>query len=216
MKPWMKILMWFGLGGAVGFFAGQQIGYNKAKKEDEEIVNDAYDRGKNDGAYDMIDSLKYGVKENVAREFGYIPPEEEDAEMPMDPPEMPDEDEPAEPFSTDPMPFHPTMLVPEIVTEEQFCDRLDLDEELILWYELDDVLYDVKDQKPLGPEDQANSIGLGAVHEFYSTVGGIKDEVFVINEALGTRYRIQRIEDAFIDAVDGGAGPEEDYEDGTE
>jgi hypothetical protein len=216
MKPWMKMLMWFGLGGAVGFFAGQQIGYNKAKKEDDEVVNDAYDRGKNDGARDMIDSLKTETMRCVARELGYITPEEEDAEMPMDPPEMPDDDEPVEPASTTAMPFHPTMLIPEIVTEEQFCDRVDLDEELILWYELDDVLYDVKDQKPLGPEDQANSIGLGAVHEFYSTVGGIKDEVFVINEALGTRYRIQRIEDAFIDAVDGGAGPEEDYEDDTE
>lgn len=33
MKMWMKALVWLGLGGGIGFFAGYQVGYNRDKKD---------------------------------------------------------------------------------------------------------------------------------------------------------------------------------------
>ena len=228
MKPWMKILMWFGLGATVGFFAGQQAGYNKAKDEDEAIINDAYERGKDDGYNCTFEGSMKQLNEQVAQAknslrqfseaYGYsedpgVPIDEEDAEMPMEPPEMPDEcDEETTEINTEELPFHPTMLAPEIVTEEQFASRDDLNEELLLWYQLDDVLYDCSDQKPMGPEDQATSIGVGTLNEFFAGPE-VKDEIYVINETYASKFRIQRIEDAFMDAVDGTAGPDEDDDD---
>ena len=41
MKPWMKALVWLGLGGGIGFFAGMQVGYRQGKTEMADAVEDA-------------------------------------------------------------------------------------------------------------------------------------------------------------------------------
>jgi len=45
MKLWMKALVWLGLGGGIGFFAGYQVGYKRAESNLQEIrerVNEGF------------------------------------------------------------------------------------------------------------------------------------------------------------------------------
>ena len=114
MKPWMKALVWLGLGGGIGFFAGYQLGYNKDKSEitaaygqqltqDQHRMKDSYDKEMHnmrvhyEQVLDAIRSYKgWGDEEPVVNDIP-TPDPEEDPEMPMDEPEMPedvlDEDE---------------------------------------------------------------------------------------------------------------------------
>jgi hypothetical protein len=41
MKLWMKAMVWLGLGGGIGFFAGWQFGEKRARKEAQEDMEDA-------------------------------------------------------------------------------------------------------------------------------------------------------------------------------
>lgn len=264
MKPWMKVLMWFGLGGSLGYVIGKRFGYTKAKKEDEEIVNEAYDRGLHDGnplngfadkVQELKDNLGYlfpepdernvnedaiqglrakgnPVDEYAGDEFHMVDipendpivevltpvhPEgeddeswepvedEEDAEMPMEEPTMPDDG------IGDIPQFHPTYTAPQIVTQEEYDSRGDLDEKVLIFYEGDEVLYCTEDQKPMGEEDQYSTIGIGTLNEFHAGPGAAKDEIYVINETYG-RFKIIRVDGAFVDEVDGIAGPEDDDE----
>ena len=278
MKPWMKVLMWFGLGGSLGYVIGKRFGYIQAKKEDEELVNDAYARGVQDAdpihqfadkIRELKDNLGYtfpnpdvqnvnedtlqgrvlsfpesmmvGVqdppdvpegaiqglraKSNVFDEYAGdgihmvdipeddpivevltpVHPEgddEDDAEMPMDPPIIDDGDI---------VQFHPTYTAPQIVTQEEYDARGDLDEKVLIFYEGDEVLYCTEDQKPMGEEDQYSTIGIGTLNEFHAGPGAAKDEIYVINETYG-RFKIIRVDGAFVDEVDGIAGPSEDDE----
>lgn len=112
MKPVLKALVWLGLGGGIGFFAGYQLGYNKDKSDiiasydhqltqDQRRIKDSYDtemrnmRAQYEEALDAIRSYK-GLDDEPATSDIMAEPEE-DPEMPMDEPEMPedvlDEDE---------------------------------------------------------------------------------------------------------------------------
>lgn len=297
MKPWMKVLMWFGLGASLGFFVGQRAGYNQAKREDEQIVNDAYTKGFSDGSEEGNPFAKLGRRfAETAKNFGYIPrkdpetgevdavpanweelqqqnlremqndmeaakkarentgdilqgrkmsdiesasalfddpPEipadviatvvdpngedEEDAEMPMDEPVMPDDgiEMPMGIDEGDPngdigvVQFHPTYTAPRVVSHEEYDSRGDLDETTLIFYEGDEVLYCTSDQKPMGPEDQYSTIGVGTLNEFHAGPGPAKDEIYVINDTYG-RFKIIRVDGAFTDEVDGCAGPSDD------
>ena len=114
MKPVLKALVWLGLGGGIGFFAGYQLGYKKDKAEIEAAcdnrltrdrlrMSDSYDKTMHDmrnqyeEALDAIRSYKgWGDEEPTIGDI-QTPDPEEDPEMPMDEPEMPedvlDEDE---------------------------------------------------------------------------------------------------------------------------
>lgn len=240
MKPWMKFLVWFGLGTALGAAIGEQVGYNKAKHEDEVIVNDAYKRGRADEAYkDLghdVDLDKY--QERICKIYGfpdsqeqYVDPpqlvtnEDEDAEMPMEEPVIPepeneiagarangnpvDEYAGKEFHNGDIQQFHPTYTIPVIVDEEVYESRGDLDEKVLIYYEGDEVLYCVEDQKPIGEDEQPCLIGIGTLEAFRVGPGEPKDELFVVNETYG-RFKILRMDDAFADAVDGTCAPDDD------
>ena len=259
MKPWMKVLMWFGLGGIVGYFAGSQIGYNSAKHEDEEIINDAYRRGRIDAInpeapviYDVKELTEEDVKdimtieeyqEMMRKKYGYPDPEwryidnpaaqseDEDVEMPMDEPIVPEPEnegvhvvshEEVHPDGTtirygtiegpgDISQFHPTFLDIRVVDEAEYNTRGDLDEETLLFYEGDEVLFNCRTQEII-PDDEYNAtIGVATLEGFRVGPGPAKDELWVINEN-NCRYHIMRIEDAFTDAVDGNCAPTDDDE----
>lgn len=133
--------------------------------------------------------------------------DDEDPEMPMEepivpPPPMVDADIPQP---------HMTHFDPEIVSEEEYFNNGDLDEERLIFYELDEVLYNTTTQSVINEEDYPNCIGYGTLGEFRANpTQPVKDTVFVVNRTAGTRFRIDRMEEAFADAVDGNCPPEED------
>ena len=98
------------------------------------------------------------------------------------------------------------------MTEEEYDSRGDLEEKVLIYYEGDEVLYCVEDQKPIGEDEQPCLIGIGTLEGFRVGPGAPKDELFVINETYG-RFKIYRMDDAFTDAVDGNCAPEDDDED---
>ena len=222
MKPWMKILMWFGLGSVVGYFAGQQIGYNKAKKEDEAVVNDAYIHGQKD----MRDSLNEDFVNRMREEYNWTPmsedvPMDEDAEMPMEEPVIPYAFDELDADDIQDIPdgvpvFHPSFSAPVIVTEDGYEEAGNqdppLDEEVLIYYEGDEVLYNTSTQSIIEDGDIPGSIGVGTLYEF--RVGGEppKDVIYVVNETYGTRFKIYRSDEAFAAAVDGNCAPDEDDE----
>lgn len=232
MKPWMRILMWFGLGVGVGFFAGQQTGYNKAKKEDETFVNEAYTRGQNDAYHkndiaarisrreelsaDAVDAMTYAMMTYAGDEEadkvldeGGVDPIGEDEEW-LEEPVMPEDSADADTVDSYIPQMHPTHMAPELVTEEEYDQRQDLDEERLLYFEGDEVLYNSRTNTILTDEDIPNAIGYGYLTEFRAGVGEPKDAIYIINEVLGTRFRIERMDGAFCDAVDGTMPPDDD------
>ena len=62
MKPWMKALVWLGLGGGIGFFAGMQVGYRQGKKEMADAAQEAENRMKRNILY-MVDRHNREMKE---------------------------------------------------------------------------------------------------------------------------------------------------------
>ena len=221
MKAWAKILMWFGLGAGVGFFAGQQFGYNKAKKEDEGVINEAYAQGHKDGynyLADLSEVKPVPVTEAIEMYRGEDEPdtiidgpvepngEEEDSddEEWLEEPMMPDETDFHIPQQ------HPTQMSAELVTEEEYDNRGDLDEEHLLYFEGDEVLFNTRTNTILTDDEVPNAIGHGTLMEFRAGPGDPKETIYVINEVLGTRFRIERMDDSFCDAVEGSCPPDED------
>ncbi len=277
MKPWMRILMWFGLGTALGYCAGKQVGYTKAKREDENLVNNAYERGKADLFKDttqefdeiasqyrienpdiqqpatyvghratntesaMIDTQYYPdvdddrlarladiprqieMAQRAAKRWEPDPDPDDEPDMPMDEPAIDDldnleagyvttMDDPNDPDVSNIQPFHPTFIVPRIVSEEEYDNCGDLDEKTLIYYEGDEVLYCVEDQKPIGEDEQPALIGIGTLEAFRAGPGEPKDELYVVNETYG-RFKIFRMDDAFADAVDGTCAPDDEDDD---
>lgn len=243
MKPWMRILMWFGLGTALGYCAGKQVGYRKAKVEDEQLVNNAYERGKSDLFKDTMQEFndiasQYRIenpdiqqpvvyerheltKEDVQKIEDW--PAEDDAEMPMDEPAIDDldnmeagyvtaMDDPNGPDVSGIPPFHPTFIIPQIVSEEEYDKCGDLDEKTLIYYEGDDVLYCCEDRRPIGEDEQPALIGIGTLEGFRAGPGEPKDELYVVNDTYG-RFKIIRMDDAFADAVDGTCAPDDEDDD---
>lgn len=229
MKPWMRILMWFGLGTALGYCAGKQVGYTKAKREDEGLVNNAYERGKSDLFKDTMQEFndiasQYRIenpdiqqpvvyerheltKEDV-KDIENWPPED-DAEMPMEEPAIDDLDN----LDASDIPqFHPTFVIPRVVSEEEYDKCGDLDEKTLIYYEGDEVLYCCEDRRPIGEDEQPALIGIGTLEAFRAGPGAPKDELYVINETYG-RFKIIRMDDAFADAVDGTCAPDDEDDD---
>lgn len=249
MKPWMKFLMWFGLGGFVGFFAGQQVGYKKGNADACASFNvepATIYKVEEIGQGEPVDIQSVEEYQKSMREkYGWPDPEwqvvgqpgtDEDAEMPMDEPIVPEpenegtgdiihgrkmsdiesasalfDDPPTIPVNDIPQ-FHPTFLDIRVVDKSEYDNRGDLDEENLIFYEGDEVLYNCRTQQII-PDDEYNAtIGVGTLEAFRVGPGPAKDEIYVINEN-NCRYTIQRMDDAFTDAVDGNCAPTDDDND---
>lgn len=194
MKPWMKILMWFGLGAGIGFFAGQQVGRNQAEKEEFQDEQQAtYEQTE---ISDIIDEY-LGAQDKEIEEEPEMPTPEEitiDADIPQ---------------------LHPEHLVPEIIGEEEYNANIwQYDLENLIFYEMDEVLYDETTQSIIESPDHV--IGIGTLFEFGGDPNNPVDTIYVKNDTYGTLFRIDRVDAAFCDAVDGTCGPEDDDEDYSE
>lgn len=108
--------------------------------------------------------------------------------------------------------LHPTQILPEIVTEEEYYrNEWEFEEERLVYYEGDEVLFNTATQTTIDyPE---NVLGVGTLSEFRAGPGEPKETIFVVNEIFGTRFRVDRVTEAFCDEVGETTGPEDDLPD---
>lgn len=223
MKTWVKIVIWFCTGTGIGFFAGYRVGQNKAYKEidammaeeddecesvEEARANEALHQYRGD--ISSVEGINYAgpcdprpVETDMdGDELASVP--EEDPEMPMDIPTIDDEEPHVVPQ------LHPTQLLPKIVSEDEYYrNPWEFEEEKLVYYELDEVVYNSTTQSIVEYPD--NVLGVGTLYEFHIPPNEPpKEVIFVINEIFGTRFRIDRIDAAFCDEVDGNVHPEDD------
>lgn len=236
MKAWMKVLMWLGLGGGIGFFAGYQIGGHTARK-------DAFEEGYSSGKHDLFVETIHeacdgmaGIAEasaNAAKaieqyrgEIGLhdIQPETEDDETlwsftPSEEPEMPEEPPVIgdEAEIEDIPELHPQHMTQRQVTEEYFYSNPNnFDQEDLLYYEGDDTLYNKDTRKAIDKKDEIDEVlGIGMLTNFHMK-GADLGTIFVENPTMGMLFRIDRVEDAFGDILSGVVTEEIDEEDDTE
>lgn len=79
MKPWMRILMWFGLGTALGYCAGKQVGYRKGKTENQYLIDKSYHQGRADGQLLVSEELNEFNK--IASQYRATPLSPEDIQF---------------------------------------------------------------------------------------------------------------------------------------
>lgn len=201
MKTWMKILMWFCLGSGIGFCAGLRVGENRGRAEAEQY----YDPDEDDQIENIREELDeyrgdiHTVKgiDEILRETAT---DEEEPEMPTEADLVIDPDIPQ---------LHPTHFVPEIISEEEFnLNPWQFDIENLIFYEMDEVLYNESKQEPIQvPEDL---IGIGTLFEFNGNPNNPVETIYVKNDTYGKIFRIDKLDAAFCDAVDGSFPPEDD------
>ena len=261
MKPWMKILMWVGLGFGLGFFAGERVGSRISEKEIEQVRAEAAkayglaDAESLSRALELAKNSVYGLTSakfdkmtsETARSRYYEAAKAmndyrgdtdgdkcapvpsgiqtvEEIDMVLRKPATDEEDIPEmvtaeeleqmqETLDDDRganiRQLHPTHILPEIVSEEEFYQNLwEYEEEKLLWYEGDEVLYNATTQSII--EQPENVIGEGTLYEFRAGVGEPKDTIYVINEIYGTRFRIDRLDGFFNEEVDRNIHPDDD------
>ena len=205
LKPWMRAVLWLVLGGGVGYFIGEQVGERRtAKAYDEErnLLNERVDKAidKVNKAIDENKCVKKAIKEYLG-DKNYAELTEEDI------PDMPTEDDIS--IDEDIPQLHPTMLTPELIGEEEYNANIwGYDLENLVLYEGDDVLYDETTQNIIQDPDYV--IGVGTLAAFGGDPNNPVDTLYVKNDTYGTLFRIDRVDGAFCDEVDGQIHPEED------
>lgn len=211
MKPWMKILMWFGLGAGIGFFAGEQIGEHNAKKQ-QQIVPVTV----KEAAESATDAVKNFQEAIGYYRTGHVTDEEMAEIMEIEDPEAPDIDpndewvdaqlkidEDCEEQPEVVIPLHPSHIIPVIVTEEEFeRNEWGFEEEKLVFYEGDETLFNTETERVIGDPDSI--VGIGTIpFAFRNGPNDILDTVFVVNKLAATRFRIERVDANYNDPVSG-------------
>lgn len=209
MKTWMKILMWAGLGGGIGFFAGYQVG-NKRNENAQMDERPAYEEGYNQALRDSGLIKPEETWEDIKKEMedyrggdsdgdAVTVISDDDPPMVEEPPVIGDEEDIEE------IPeLHPQHLIPEQITEEEYYDNpWGYDQEQLVYYELDEVLFNKDTRKALKKkDDQDQAVGIGMLFNFYLKDGETLDAIFVKNDTMGVVFRIDRMEAAYTDEMD--------------
>lgn len=227
MKPVLRALVWLGLGGGIGFFAGWQFGEKRAKKEALDTLNektneirdrlmedknrniaelkDRYEkerkemRAQYEAAVDAVRSYKGYDGDTDGDSATVIVPEEE-PEMPMDEPEMPEDvlDEDEDEEEEIPQ-LHPQDILPHAISKGEFLENRDGYDIVDLdYYTDDDVIFDPKAEEKWTHPEQLLGIGWKTL---FISAKGLRDvvEVYIQNDTMETLYKITRIDDSFAE-----------------
>ena len=208
MKPWMKVLMYLGFGTVVGYFVGDRMGYKRG-----------YEAGVNHEQW--VESKREAINSETEKKAGEALQEyrQQDGDNPepewvreaeeniAEEPEMPTEEEIQ--IDSDIPQLHPTHLTPEIIGEEEYNANIwQYDLENLIFYEMDEVLYNETTQSII--ENPDDVIGIGTLFEFGGDPNNPTETIYVKNDTYGVLFRIDRLDAAYIDAVAGMAGPREE------
>ena len=229
MNKALKVIMWLGLGGGIGYFAGRQVGinkgfhagYNQATENALYILQVRHKRLMQElGGKDAVNELE----EELAKSFDSALDEyrggEEDPELWADDiqlgetdtdgdeiPDMPTAEELQ--IDNDIPQLHPQTMVPELIGEEEYNANIwGYELETLLFYEMDEVLYNESTQSII--ENPDDILPPGALLGFGGDPNNPIESLFVKNDTYGTLFRIDRLDAAFCDAVDGSCSPSEE------
>ena len=192
MKTWMKILFWFGLGGSIGYFAG--VTFND-RKRDAELKDCCKECRNNCDNCDLMGVWKEIEEERKAEQtaedirneyFGKEKKDtpEEEPEMPMEPPEIGDDEEIANAGRI------------EIISEQEFYTNSGgFPQEEMIWYREDQVLWNKDTRTKMTKEDIQKSIGkevLGMIDNNQNS-----EAAFIKNNLIPALFRIDVFDAAF-------------------
>ena len=211
MKTYLKILVWLGMGLGIGFFAGEQVGERiERKRHDCEPSFEEVDMKEKCEEYEeaMAEYSNLSSEEGLDKILGRTVTDDED-----DIPDIPTAEELVIPGEEPEIPqLHPTHFEPRIIPEDEFNrNEKGLDIEPLTFYELDEVLYNKRTQSII--ENPDDVVGIGTLFAFHVGPNPPLDTIYVENETFGTLFRIDRIDGAFCDIVDGQASPTDDDDD---
>lgn len=205
MKYWMKVLVWLGLGGGIGFFAGYRFGYERDKKDIIDSCNEILNDKDREYRARLDDARKV---QEVQEEYLGGEEEEEDPEMP-DVPDMPDDpleendadisdgdisdDEEEEEI----LQFHPEDIRPFSITASEYLrnekgyDKVNLD-----YYTEDGVIFDPREEERWTHPEQLLGIGWRTLFISNDDRKQIR-EAYIQNDTMEALYKITRIDDSF-------------------
>ena len=220
MKPWMKALVWLGLGGGIGFFSGYRLGCIQREKEmandwnldeikkeyekqlktvrDESIKAAEHQRDIYEKALDAV--RQYKGEDEMIMSAGQIAMDIsgdfDGDEMVMEPPpEIPDIDLPE--GEEEIQPLHPEDLLPHAISRDEYVrnekgyDKIQLD-----WYTEDNAVFDPREEEKWTHPEQLLGIGWNSL--FIGRSGKLDvPEVYIMNDTMEAIYKITRIDDSF-------------------
>ena len=224
MKPWMKALVWLGLGGGIGFFAGMQVGYRQGKKEEaekdagkfsdletsiveqRELYRKELDAKRTEWEEAMDALRRYkGLDDSVISD-GQLAMDlrsgdyDGDSVQVIEPEDEEDIDMDQPPEMPDDLEIeqlHPEDLLPHAITKEEFnANAKGYDRIDLDWYTDDNVIFDPKEEEKWTHPQQLLGIGWNSL--FIGKNGKFDiPEVYIENDTMGALYRITRIDNSF-------------------
>lgn len=210
MKPWMKALVWLGLGGGIGFFAGYQLGYGRACKEMEEPLNQLNDlnehvvqnlKKEKDDLIRKTEEIRRQYEEAMDAQREYLGGKDDEVkDVIEEDPEMPEvPDLPDDPLEDEEIPQpHPEDFLPFAISRSEYLQNEHGYETMQLDYYTDDaVIFDPANEEKWTHPEQL--LGIGWKAHFVSTDGRPVKEIFIQNDTMGTLYKITRIEASFAE-----------------
>lgn len=220
MKFWAKALIWFGLGGGIGFFAGYGLGtrskarggpseaddeeeYTEEPEGPSEAVERAFTayRGDTDGDKDLPDGWENDAL-TIDDVEDVLVREQTTEEVPADIPQL-----------------HPQDMEPRPISKEEFNDEFgyepDYERKLLSYYEGDEVLYDEEKAEIIEVPDEV--LGIGALLGFGGDPNNPAESIYIQNDTMGTLYEVDLVHGAFYGEVETPEAPDEvDWGDGDE
>ena len=209
MKTWMKILIWSGLSGGIGFFAGYRVGnsWNGPKKagkgpesarEDMDIAEYAWRRDEAEKAWQTYSG-------QVAEETDNLPEGWENEKF-----SLPEEDE-TDTLQTVPKDIpqlHPQDMVPYAITEDEFnFNEQGYDIKCLDFYEGDEVLYDPENEEIIVMSE--GLLGIGWQYHFGGDPNNPAEVIYIQNDTMGTLYRVELVHANFNEEVPGTIAPDD-------
>ena len=222
LKAWMRALVWLGLGGGIGFFAGYQLGYNKDKSEIiadcGERITEAENNAKKKYNDDMnavvkesrkiIDDIREQSRKALDAQREYLGAKDDETvsigqiEMDIGQDDVNDDSLMYEPpempdEEEEEIPqLHPEDLKPFGITRAEYLrNEKGYDQVELDYYTEDTVIFDPeREEKWTHPEQL---LGLGWKAMFISNDDKPVWETYVQNDTMEILYKITRIDDSF-------------------
>ena len=201
LSPIVNTIMWATLGTGLGFFAGYRVGHGNSDK--------IYEEGYADGMNDAHQSEYRGEEDEdkcVDEEEEEEEEENEDSWAHEEPEKIGDEDivETVEPY-------HPEMLKPRIITENEYSEnRWGYKKVHLSWFADDKKLFDDNTRQYVDPNEVIGAVALQAFKvPVYTTEGEEYPTVVCVrNDTVSTLYYVEYIDSSSDDPISGVGAPE--------